>query len=57
MLHHFNPAVAQAAYNIDLINDQIPFEASMDAFVKFAGNIREMHDEKKAVGRMVSFRR
>lgn len=42
--------------NIDLINDQIPFEASMDAFVKFAGNIREMHDEKKAVGRMVSFR-
>ena len=41
--------------NVDLVNDVVSFDASLAAFNKFRGNIREMHD-KKAVGKMVSFR-
>lgn len=42
--------------NIDLQGDIVPFESSIRAFDKFRGNIREMHDALKAVGRMMSFR-
>jgi phage head maturation protease len=41
--------------NLDRQNDIVLSSASETAFKKFAGNIREMHDSKKAVGRMVSF--
>lgn len=42
--------------NIDQANEKIPFEASMKAFETFRGNIREMHDSKKAAGKMIGFR-
>jgi uncharacterized protein YukE len=42
--------------NIDRQGDIVPSEASMKAFDKFRGNIREMHDDKKAVGKLVSFK-
>lgn len=41
--------------NVDKQNDIVTPEASMKAFSKFRGNIREMH-EPIAVGKMVSFR-
>lgn len=41
--------------NIDKQADIVTSEASMQAFSKFRGNIREMH-EPLAVGKMVSFR-
>jgi hypothetical protein len=41
--------------NLDKQNDIVTTEASMDAFAKFRGNIREMH-QPSAVGKMVSFR-
>lgn len=43
------------ANNIDLEGDQIDFEASMEAFSSWVGNIREMH-QPKAVGTLVDFR-
>lgn len=43
--------------NVDRQNDVVLPEASEMAFKRFAGNIREMHDSKKAVGRMVNFQR
>lgn len=41
--------------NDDRQGDRVTAEASLKAFEKFAGNIREMH-QKVAVGRMVSYR-
>ena len=40
--------------NIDKQADIVTTEASMSAFAKFRGNIREMH-QPSAVGKMVSF--
>ena len=42
--------------NIDRQGDIVPSEASIKAFEKFRGNIREMHDDKKAVGKLISFK-
>lgn len=42
--------------NIDRQGDIVPSDASIKAFEKFRGNIREMHDDKKAVGKLVSFK-
>ena len=42
--------------NIDRQGDIVTKEASISAFGKFAGNIREQHDAKKAVGKMVEFK-
>ena len=41
--------------NIDKQMDIVTPEASLDAFTRFRGNIREMH-QPKAVGKMVSFK-
>jgi hypothetical protein len=41
--------------NLDKQNDIVTAEASMDAFARFRGNIREMH-QPSAVGKMVSFK-
>jgi hypothetical protein len=41
--------------NLDKQNDIVTTEASMEAFAKFRGNIREMH-QPSAVGKMVSFK-
>jgi len=41
--------------NLDKQDDIVTAEASMDAFAKFRGNIREMH-QPVAVGKMVSFK-
>ena len=41
--------------NVDKQDDIVTAEASMDAFAKFRGNIREMH-QPLAVGKMVSFK-
>lgn len=41
--------------NIDKQNDIVTMEASLKAFKKFRGNIREMH-QPSAVGKMVSFK-
>jgi hypothetical protein len=41
--------------NLDKQDDIVTAEASMDAFAKFRGNIREMH-QPSAVGKMVSFK-
>ncbi len=42
--------------NIDRQGDIVPSAASIKAFERFRGNIREMHDDKKAVGKLVSFK-
>ena len=44
------------ADNIDLEGDVLDFNASMDAFSCWIGNIREMHDPTKAVGTLVDYR-
>jgi len=41
--------------NIDKQNDIVTPEASVNAFSKFRGNIREMH-QPKAVGKMIAFK-
>jgi len=41
--------------NVDRQNDIVTPEASLEAFSKFRGNIREMH-QPKAVGKMVAFK-
>ena len=41
--------------NLDKQNDIVTAEASMKAFAKFRGNIREMH-QPSAIGKMVSFK-
>ena len=41
--------------NIDKQDDIVTSEASMNAFARFRGNIREMH-QPSAVGKMVSFK-
>ena len=41
--------------NVDKQNDIVTTEASLDAFSRFRGNIREMH-QPSAVGKMVSFK-
>ena len=41
--------------NVDKQNDIVTAEASMDAFKKFRGNLREMH-QPLAVGKVVSFK-
>ena len=42
--------------NLDKQNDIVTKSASLDAFKRFRGNIREQHDPKKAVGRVVDFK-
>jgi hypothetical protein len=42
--------------NLDRQGDIVTKEASVNAFHNFAGNIREQHDAKKAVGKMVDFK-
>ena len=42
--------------NVDRQGDIVPSSASLKAFERFRGNIREMHDDKKAVGKLVSFK-
>ena len=42
--------------NLDRQDDIVPAEASVKAFKNFTGNIREMHDATKAVGKMVEFK-
>jgi hypothetical protein len=41
--------------NLDKQNDIVTAEASLEAFAKFRGNIREMH-QPSAVGKMVNFK-
>src|SRR6056297_1710320 len=41
--------------NVDKQNDVVTTDASMSAFSKFRGNIREMH-QPSAVGKMVNFK-
>jgi hypothetical protein len=41
--------------NVDKQDDIVTAEASLDAFARFRGNIREMH-QPSAVGKMVSFK-
>lgn len=41
---------------IDKQGDIIPIEASKSAFDKFKGNVREQHNDKLAVGKVISFR-
>lgn len=41
--------------NADTQGDVVSAEASLDAFRRFRGNIREQHNESLAAGRMVSF--
>lgn len=42
--------------NVDQMGDVVTAEASLRAFQDFRGNIREMHDKHKAVGKLVDFR-
>ena len=42
--------------NIDKQGDIVTKSASIKAFTEFRGNIREQHDPKKAVGRVVNFK-
>lgn len=42
--------------NVDQMGDVVTAEASLRAFQDFRGNIREMHDKFKAVGKLVNFR-
>lgn len=42
--------------NVDTANDVVTAEASREAFAKFRGNVREMHSEHLAVGRVVNFK-
>lgn len=41
--------------NVDQMGDVVTAEASLRAFQEFRGNIREMHDKFKAVGKLVDF--
>lgn len=41
--------------NVDRQNDRVSLEASVKAFEKFRGNLREQHDSKKAVGKVLAF--
>lgn len=41
--------------NVDRQNDVVPLDASIKAFENFRGNLREQHDSKKAVGKVLSF--
>jgi hypothetical protein len=41
--------------NVDQTGDVVTAEASLKAFQSFRGNIREMHDRYKAVGKLVNF--
>ena len=42
--------------NLDRQDDIVSADAAVKAFSNFAGNIREQHDAKKAVGKMVDFK-
>lgn len=42
--------------NVDTENDVVTAEASIDAFARSRGNLREMHKKDSAVGRIVSFK-
>src|SRR6478736_9184303 len=42
--------------NIDTEGDIVTAEASLDAFSRARGNLREMHKKDSAVGRVVSFK-
>jgi len=41
--------------NVDRQRDVVSLEASLKAFEQFRGNLREQHDSKKAVGKVLSF--
>lgn len=41
--------------NVDQMLDKVTAEASLKAFNRFRGNVREMHDAKTAVGKVVHF--
>ena len=41
--------------NVDRQRDVVSLEASIKAFEQFRGNLREQHDSKKAVGKVLSF--
>jgi hypothetical protein len=41
--------------NVDRQNDVVSLDASIKAFEQFRGNLREQHDSKKAVGKVLSF--
>jgi len=41
--------------NVDQTGDLVTAEASLEAFQGFRGNVREMHDDKKAVGKILHF--
>jgi hypothetical protein len=43
--------------NVDRQNDVVSMDASVKAFEQFRGNLREQHDSRKAVGRVLSFER
>ena len=42
--------------NLDKQDDIVTRDASIDAFTRFKGNIREQHDPQKAVGKVVDFK-
>lgn len=42
--------------NVDTENDVVTSEASVEAFARSRGNLREMHKKDSAVGRVVSFK-
>lgn len=42
--------------NVDTENDVVTAEASLDAFARSRGNLREMHKKDSAVGKIVSFK-
>lgn len=44
------------ANNLDIGGDIIDFQASVEAFSSWIGNIREMHDPKSAVGKLIDWR-
>lgn len=41
--------------NVDRQRDVVSLEASLKAFEQFRGNLREQHDSRKAVGKVLSF--
>lgn len=41
--------------NVDQMLDKVSADASLNAFSKFRGNVREMHDKHTAVGKVVHF--
>ncbi len=42
--------------NVDQMMDKVTAQASINAFSRFRGNVREMHDSHTAVGKVVKFK-